>query len=265
MRLALLSDIHGNSIALDAVIADIARLGGVDGYWALGDLVALGPDPVGVLERLLALPNLRCIRGNADRYVVTRDRPPPNQAEVRRHPELLPILAEVAGTFAWTQGAITAAGWFEWLTRLPLELRTTLPDGTRCLAVHAAPGQDDGAGIPPDLGDVDLQELLDGCDADLICVGHTHWPLDKHVNHCHVINLGSVSNPLPPDLRASYVILEADEKGYRATHRRVVYDREAVVAVLQRLHHPGADYIIKLLRGAYSPRWNTNDYRLPDA
>jgi len=265
MRLALFSDIHGNSIAMDAVLADIARLGGVDGYWALGDLAALGPDPVGVLERLSALPNLRCVRGNADRYVVTGDRPPPHEDEVQRHPELLPILAEVAGTFAWTQGAITQAGWFEWLAKLPVELSEVLPDGTRCLGVHAAPGTDDGAGIPPDLDDQALQALLVGCEADLVCVGHTHWPLDRQADGRRVINLGSVSNPLPPDLRASYVILEADAKGYRATHRRVAYDREAVVAVLQRLRHPGADYIIKLLRGAYTPRWNTNDHRLPDA
>jgi len=41
MRLALLSDVHGNTIALDAVLADIEQNGGVDGYWVLGDLVAI--------------------------------------------------------------------------------------------------------------------------------------------------------------------------------------------------------------------------------
>ena len=47
MRIAILSDIHGNSVALDAVLTDIATQGAVDAYWLLGDLVALGPDPVG--------------------------------------------------------------------------------------------------------------------------------------------------------------------------------------------------------------------------
>jgi len=56
MRVALLSDIHGNSIALEAVLNDIALQGGADAYWILGDLVALGPDPVHVLEQLSALP-----------------------------------------------------------------------------------------------------------------------------------------------------------------------------------------------------------------
>src|SRR5438132_4854139 len=73
MRLALLSDLHGNPIALDAVLADIQAHGGVDGYLVLGDLVAIGHDPVGVLERLVALPGARFVQGNTDRYVVLSD------------------------------------------------------------------------------------------------------------------------------------------------------------------------------------------------
>ncbi len=53
MRIALLSDIHGNSIALEAVLEDIQAQGDVDAYWVLGDLAAIGYDPVGVLERLV--------------------------------------------------------------------------------------------------------------------------------------------------------------------------------------------------------------------
>jgi predicted phosphodiesterase len=245
MRLALLSDIHGNSIALDAVLADIAAAGGVDGYWVLGDLVALGPDPVGVLERLTALPNASFSRGNTDRYVVTGDRPPPLLAEVQARPELV----EVAGTFAWTQGALTSAGWLEWLAQLPLELRERLPDGTRLLGVHAAPGTDDGRGILAEATDAELEALLTGGEAELICVGHTHRPFDRLLNDQRIVNLGSLSNPIAPDLRASYVILQANASGYQIQHRRVDYDREAVVAALQRLNHPGAAFIIKHLRG----------------
>jgi predicted phosphodiesterase len=58
MRVALLSDIHGNSIALESVLTDIAGQGGANAYWILGDLVALGPDPIGVLEQLSALSRL---------------------------------------------------------------------------------------------------------------------------------------------------------------------------------------------------------------
>jgi hypothetical protein len=70
-------------------------------------------------------------------------------ATVHTHRKVLaqkfdPRLVEVAHGFAWTQGVITAAGWLNWLTALPLELRLELRDGTRLLAVHVAPGQDDG-------------------------------------------------------------------------------------------------------------------------
>ena len=56
MRLAILSDIHGNSLALDAVLADIQSQGEVDEYWVLGDFSALGYDPVTPLETISALP-----------------------------------------------------------------------------------------------------------------------------------------------------------------------------------------------------------------
>ena len=54
MRVAIFSDIHGNIITLDAVLKDIANSGSFDEYWILGDLVALGPCPVEVLERVNA-------------------------------------------------------------------------------------------------------------------------------------------------------------------------------------------------------------------
>jgi predicted phosphodiesterase len=98
MRVAILSDIHGNSIALDAVLADLRSHGGVDAYWVLGDLVALGPDPIGVLERLDRLENASFIRGNTDRYTAMGDRPPPTLEEVAQDPSLVPRLIEVAQT-----------------------------------------------------------------------------------------------------------------------------------------------------------------------
>jgi predicted phosphodiesterase len=73
MRLAVLSDIHGNPIALDAVLEDVQSTGGADLFLLLGDLVAIGYDPIGVLERIAALPNVRSVQGNTDRYVVTGD------------------------------------------------------------------------------------------------------------------------------------------------------------------------------------------------
>ena len=76
MKLGLISDIHGNRTALDAVIADGARQD-VDSWWVLGDLVAIGPEPVATLELVANLPGVRVTRGNTERYVLTRDRPAP--------------------------------------------------------------------------------------------------------------------------------------------------------------------------------------------
>ncbi len=253
LQVALLSDIHGNLVALEAVLADIAQQGGVDAYWVLGDLVALGPDPVGVLERLTALPNVTFTRGNTDRYVCTGVRPHPNLTDTQNDPSLLPRLIEVNGQFAWTQGAVIATGWFDWLDVLPLEFRATLPDGTRFLGVHAAPGTDDGWGIHPDLTDTELRSLLADCDVDLICVGHTHEPLERRLDEYHVVNLGSVSNPLPPDLRASYVLLQADVSGFQIAHRRVEYDRELVIHQLEKMRHPGVQFLTRHFRGLILP------------
>lgn len=255
MRIALLSDIHGNCIALEAVLSDIEQRGGADAVWILGDLVAIGHDPVGVLECLSALPNVRCARGNTDRYVCTGERPPPTLDQVWEDPESLLVLLEVEGTFSWTQGAITQGGWLEWLERLPLELREILPDGTHCLGVHAAPGTDDGPGVHPGMSETDLRTLLDHCQADLILVGHTHWPMVCRAAGRHVVNVGSVSNPLPPDLRAGYAVLHADESGYDLHYRRVDYDRDAVIAALKRLRLPGAGFVVKHMCGQVRPHY----------
>ena len=107
MRIALLADIHGNSIALDAVLADIQARGVVNGYWILGDLCAVGFDPAGVVERLQALPNTLFIRGNADRYVTSGNLPPPSFEQVRANPDLIPVLAEVIGHFSYVAGCLT--------------------------------------------------------------------------------------------------------------------------------------------------------------
>jgi predicted phosphodiesterase len=248
MNIALLSDIHGNSIALDAVLADIQARGGVDSFWVLGDLVALGHDPVGVLERLTALPHVQYVRGNTDRYVTMGDRPPPTFADVTADTSQIATLVEIAGTFAWTQGAITAAGWLDWLGRLPLELHVTLPDGTHVLGVHASPGRDDGLGIAPAMPDEEIMAALRGCTADLVCVGHTHRPMNRQVGQWHVANLGSVSNPPTAERRASYMLLRASEAGYRLEHCLVEYDRQAVIDALERMRHPGAGFIIRHLR-----------------
>lgn len=255
MRIAIFSDIHGNSLALDAVLQDIQARGGADAYWVLGDLAALGHDPVGVLERIASLPNATIIRGNTDRYLVTGERPPPYPEQVKQDPTLLARYVEIAQTFAWTQGAITRDGWLTRLAELPLESRATLPDGTRVLCVHASPGTDDGMGFNPATTPEELDALFGASNADLVFVGHTHEALEGRVGATRVFNPGSVSNPPPPDLRAKYILLDADAQSHRIERHFVEYDRAAVIAILEQLKHPGARFIVRHMRGEHRPPW----------
>jgi predicted phosphodiesterase len=259
-RIAILADIHGNPIALDAVLADIAALGGADQHWLLGDYVALGFDPRGVLERLNKLQGASFIRGNTYRYVVEGDLPFPRLEDAISHPELLHRHIRIARSFAWTAGAISPGEENDdlaWLSSLPVEMRTTLPDGSRVLAAHASPGEDDGTGINPMMSTQEIEDVIEGCQADLLLVGHTHVPFERRVGTVRVVNPGSVSNPMAPDTRASYALLEADSFGYSCTFRRVDFDRQACITAIKAVRHPSWRYLQQFMLGERYPDWET--------
>jgi putative phosphoesterase len=247
MRIALISDIHGNLVALDAVLADAFAVG-VDAFWFVGDFSAIGPEPVTVLDRVAGLPGARFTRGNTDRYIVTGEAPLPTLDTVRSDPALIPTYAGIAASLGWTRGYVTACGWFDWLERLPLEMRLAA-DGVRILAVHAAPGTDDGEGVHPGRSNAELRAILAEADADIVLVGHTHEPMIRRVDHVLLVNLGAVSNPRSPDLRACYVMLELTSTGVAFVHRRVPYDHTAFTESVSRSRHPAAEFILSFQRG----------------
>jgi len=255
MRLGILGDIHGNPLALDAVLADLDAWGGVDGYLLMGDYSGIGPDPVTPLERIAALPNAVCLRGNTDRFTANFEVDECELEKMAGEPVLIGQALRMARSFAWTQGYVSARGWIAWLRDLPLEHRLALPDGTRLLAVHASPGRDDGPGITPATSSADLAALIAGADADLIVVGHTHWPQDHRLGSVRVINPGSVSNPPAGDTRASYARLEATRAGYTLEFRRVAYNLDAAIAAARRSDHPARDYILAFLEGTMQMSW----------
>jgi predicted phosphodiesterase len=189
---------------------------------------------------LAAIPDLVRVRGNTDRYVVTEDLDADRAFLANAADNLEQALGgmQFGRGFAWTIGAATAVGLRDWLAELSLEWRTTLPDGTRVLLVHASPGRDDGPGIEPDDDDEVVAQRLAGAEADLVITGHTHEPLDRTVDGVRVWNLGSVSNPKTDDQRAMWTLLEADDTGYTLTRQYVEYDIPAMLAALEESHHP---------------------------
>ncbi len=252
MRVAIFADVHGNSLALEAVLSDIERVGGVDEHWFVGDAADLGYDPVGVVRRVRDLPSLRAVRGNADRESTTH----PHDLDAGLATLVATDLAAARTALAirdncfWTRGALTQAGQFGWLAALPVEQRVALPDGTMALLVHAAPGTDEGAGIRGDHRDDEVAALLAGAGAGLAIVGHTHRPLDRTVNGVRVWNPGSVSNPATSEHRAMWALLVADEVGYRLERRFAAYDVADMLARLARAHHPAES----LIRGFWAER-----------
>ncbi len=255
MKIAILSDIHGNSIALDTALMDINKRGGVDAYWVLGDLCALGFDPVGVLERLDALPNLIAIKGNADRYVSSMDLPPPYIASAQTNPDLVPILAEVSGNFHWTRGALDATGWTTWLQALPFDQTITLPDGTGVYLVHSAPDTDEGKGLNPSRTDEELRGMLKDVSAGLVCVGHFHTPLHRSLGDMHIMNPGSISNTFHQIGHAYYALLDADSKGFTLTFYAVKYDLGLFITKTRQTLNLGNDYNIRSVSNEVIPSW----------
>jgi predicted phosphodiesterase len=255
VRVAVLSDIHGNVVALDAVIGAAIREG-VREFWCLGDLVAHGPRPVEVVARLRELASLTCVRGNTDRYVLSGDLSgiippidrPSTPKDWRDH-------AAARESFAWTRGCLVATGQIDWLAGLPLEQRISLPDGRRALLAHSSPGRDDGPGLAGGQSDEALAEAgFAPREADLVLVGHTHVRCERHLAGCHAANPGSVSLPPRPDDQARWAVLEATGAGYTIEYRSAKYDLAGVVDDLTRQRHPAARWLASKMTARMTAR-----------
>lgn len=246
MRVAVFADVHGNSIALDAVLADTERVGGVDAYWFLGDAAMIGVDPVGAVRRLRTLPYLVAVRGNGDRRLATEPEAVREITErflANASPEEAAIWRSVYAEYLWSRAALRTAGLFEWIVNLPLEARLVLPDGTRVLLVHASPGTDEGPGVHPEESDDALGRMVEGIAADLVMVGHRHVLVDRTVKGVRVWNPGSVSNPVTDETRAMWTLLDVDDAGYRLERRFAAYDVAAMLAQLEAIQHPAAVHV----------------------
>lgn len=252
MTIAVLTDVHGNSLALNAVIAD-ALASGARRWWLLGDLVAMGPDPVGTVARLRDLDAEVRILGNTDRYVLDDSSPFPPSEELELTSTLVDQMTMIAASLAWTKGALTTSGDLDWLADAATAHRATLADGADVLAVHASAMRDDGPGITSDISDHELRGLFARETARLIVGGHTHRVTDRTIEGQRFLNPGSVSNHMSEDRRTRYALIHDDPAGHRIELRAFEYDVNSALAMLAASGVPGSDWIIERYFPGSSP------------
>jgi predicted phosphodiesterase len=231
VRLALISDIHANLPALEAVLVDIAARSGVDATYHLGDLVGYAPWPDETVARLraAAIPG---VAGNYDSTVATRAPHCGCRYEDPRQEELS------HQSYAWTL-AHTSAQTKAHLAGLPFRIdvrplgghvsgpTVTLIHGNQVLNtvyVHAQRPNEFLAKMGATVG---------ARGGDIVCFGHTHVPWHRQVDGVHFVNTGSVGRPKDGDPRAGYVLLDvADEPPVRVEIVRVAYDVEAAARAI---------------------------------
>ncbi len=198
-RIALFSDIHGNLVALDEVLADIDAAG-IDERYCLGDLVGYGPEPVGVIERIRSL-GIPTIQGNYDEGIGTR------RGECGCYYGTDQARSDGAASYAFTEAAVGDAD-AAWLAVLPAKFRLEI-DGVRVLLAHGSPRRINEY-LLLDRAEKQLVRLALEADADVVCVGHIHVPYHRSMlaedrRHVHYISSGSVGKPKDGDPRAGWV------------------------------------------------------------
>jgi putative phosphoesterase len=230
VRVAIVSDIHGNLPALEAVIADLAETK-PDQVVLGGDLALGGPHAPEVVDRLREL-GWPSVLGNTDAAL--------------RGPEAIPqaarggFIPKVAAHTREMLGPERTA----WLTGLPMEWRAE-----DLLVVHAAPG-DCWAVVSHDASDETMRETYGAAGAPIVTYGHIHHAFVRRLSDLTVVNGGSVSLSLDRDVRASYVVIDGDQ----VEHRRVDYDLEKVAADYVSSGYPMADSYVSWLRtGVWTP------------
>jgi putative phosphoesterase len=231
MRIAVLSDVHGNLLALDACLADLASQGGAEAIVVAGDLCLDGPKPKKVLQRLEEI-GAACVRGNTDRYLGESD------SEERFTPV-------EAAQIAWTRQEL-GERWRSWLRALPFALRIG-EDDNQLLIVHANPKTDDEH-LWPDADESVLQRLIGDEAATAIAFGHLHLPYVRMWRGKLLVNVASAGLPKDGDPRACYAILTEREGGWQVKHRRVAFDTKRVATQLAACGIPESAELIATLR-----------------
>lgn len=231
MRIAVLSDVHGNLLALDACLADLASQGGADAIAVAGDLCLDGPKPKKVLQRLEEV-GAQCVRGNTDRYLSDEK---PGGA----------FPASEAAQIAWTRQEL-GERWLSWLSDLPFAMRIG-EDENQLLIVHANPRNDEDQ-LWPDADESLLERFIGDEHATAIAFGHLHLPYARIWRGKLLVNVASAGLPKDGDPRACYAILTERDGGWEVKHRRVAFDVKKVATQLASCGIPESEELIATLR-----------------
>ena len=222
MRIGIISDIHGNLPALEAVLEDL-RPRQFDAVYSLGDLVGYGASPNEVTERIRA-EGIPTIMGNYDDGVgFERDDCGCAYTD--------PVEKHFGDeSLAWTKANVTAEN-KAFLRSLVKEIRFEA-DGARVLLVHGSPRRINEY-LFEERPLSSFRRLAAASNADIIVFGHTHRPYTKPVDGVLFVNAGSVGKPKDGDWRACYIILEPGRTADPVQFIRVPYDVHSAAAAIR--------------------------------
>jgi putative phosphoesterase len=238
-RIALISDIHANEVALRAVLADIGRTG-VDQLICLGDVATLGPEPNAVIEVIAGL-NCPCIMGNHDEYLL-------DPASVHSHTESAGVIASID----WCRSHLSAAD-FAFPRGFQNSFELSLGDKSILQVFHGSPrsnSEDILASTPPDR----LDEMLAGHTATVLAGGHTHIQMMRQHHGDLVVNPGSVGLAFKdyvaggsPTLmgHAEYATVEEVDGIIEVSLRRVPLDKSRLREAQKQTEHPLGPWLLK--------------------
>lgn len=240
MRLALISDIHGNNTALQAVLHDIHRQR-VESIVCLGDVATNGPEPKRVIAELRNI-GCPCIIGNHESALLDPD------AAVRYQ-----IPPQLISSLNWTLNQLTKSE-LSYLASFKATLPITLGKDMNLLCFHASPLSNTDLLLAMTPAE-DLAEMFTGSDAKFFAGGHTHLQMLRQYEGMLVINPGSVgqpfrSFPLPgsaPSLLpwAEYAILDWADDALSVDLRRVPFDVNKYCRAIMESEIPLKDWLLQ--------------------
>jgi putative phosphoesterase len=241
MKIAVISDIHGNIEALNAVLADIENQN-TDRLFILGDLAMAGADPektVDTVIELIKTKNAVCILGNTDEMVI-KGSGTPGDGYTPGNPTM-------AASLKYSK-QILRPEQIEFLKQLPQTHSEKIGE-LSFLLVHGSPRQIN-ENISPDLDEETLKEIISEAKEDVILCGHTHLPVVYKVNLQTIINDGSVGRPFTENPDACYAVInypDLNSKEFSVEHKFVDYDRKTTAKKLESLPFEGGDKLASVI------------------